>query len=141
MQKAGCTSLKNGLIFYIPSYGDTYPTYNGAIGMTYEQGGGGAGGLGVRTRDGDTLTLVDRVQHHFTTSLSTIEASSINKDKLIKEFHKFFNDATMNGVGEIKTYLLRVDSLEWNKGNLLRNYLKNNRISWGYAGVLPRTRQ
>ena len=22
-----------------PSYGDTYPTYNGAIGMTYEQGG------------------------------------------------------------------------------------------------------
>ena len=30
-------------LFY-PSYGDTYPTYNGAIGMTYEQGGGPAGG-------------------------------------------------------------------------------------------------
>ncbi len=26
-------------LFY-PSYGDTYPIYNGAIGMTYEQGGG-----------------------------------------------------------------------------------------------------
>ncbi len=35
-------------LFY-PSYGDTYPVYNGAIGMTYEQGGGGAGGLGVNT--------------------------------------------------------------------------------------------
>jgi len=26
-----------------PSYGDTYPTYNGSIGMTYEQGGISAG--------------------------------------------------------------------------------------------------
>ncbi|MCE3282887.1 MAG: family carboxypeptidase, partial [Chitinophagaceae bacterium] len=29
-------------LFY-PSYGDTYPTYNGAIGMTYEQAGHSAG--------------------------------------------------------------------------------------------------
>lgn len=28
-----------------PSYGDTYPVYHGAIGMTYEQGGSGAAGL------------------------------------------------------------------------------------------------
>jgi hypothetical protein len=28
-------------LFY-PSYGDTYPTYNGAVGMTLEQGGIGA---------------------------------------------------------------------------------------------------
>jgi hypothetical protein len=28
---------------YYPSYGDTYPMYSGAVGMTYEQGGGGAG--------------------------------------------------------------------------------------------------
>ena len=59
-------------LFY-PSYGDTYPVYNGAIGMTYEQGGGGAGGLGVNTDEGDTLTLYDRAIHNFTTSLSKIE--------------------------------------------------------------------
>ena len=41
--------------------------YNGAIGMTYEQGGGPQGGLGADTNEGDTLTLVDRVTHHFTT--------------------------------------------------------------------------
>jgi len=46
-------------LFY-PSYGDTYPTYNGAIGMTYEQGGSGRAGLGIITRNGDTLTLKDR---------------------------------------------------------------------------------
>ena len=32
-----------------PSYGDTYPTYNGGIGMTYEQGGSGRAGLGIIT--------------------------------------------------------------------------------------------
>src|SRR5882757_3687200 len=55
-------------LFY-PSYGDTYPTYNGAIGMTFEQGGLSAG-LAVRTTDGDTLTLAQRVEHHFTTGVS-----------------------------------------------------------------------
>ncbi|MGB4816618.1 MAG: M14 metallopeptidase family protein, partial [Ferruginibacter sp.] len=49
-------------LFY-PSYGDTYPMYNGSIGMTYEQGGI-SGGLGVITSENDTLTFVQRVQHH-----------------------------------------------------------------------------
>ena len=46
-----------------PSYGDSYPMYNGAIGMTYEQGGIQAG-LGVQNKDEDTLTLVARATHH-----------------------------------------------------------------------------
>jgi hypothetical protein len=92
---------------YYPSYGDTYPVYNGAIGMTYEQAGNGASGLAVMQDDGDTLTLVDRATHHFTTSLSTIEISSQNADKLIKEFHKFFNDAAATGVGDYKSYIIK----------------------------------
>ena len=35
-----------------PAYGDTYPTYLGAIGMTYEQAGHGMGGLGVMNDEG-----------------------------------------------------------------------------------------
>jgi len=61
-------------LFY-PSYGDTYPMYNGAIGITYEQGGIG-GGLGIITAEGDTLTLTKRALHHFTSSMSTIEVAS-----------------------------------------------------------------
>ena len=51
--------------------------------------GNGASGLAAMQDDGDTLTLVDRATHHYTTSLSTIEIASQNADKLIKEFHKF----------------------------------------------------
>lgn len=72
-----------------PSYGDTYPMYSGSIGMTYEQGGGGRAGLSVLTKVGDTLELKDRVLHHVTTGLSTVELSSEKADKLIKEYQNF----------------------------------------------------
>jgi hypothetical protein len=65
-----------------PSYGDTYPTFMGAIGMTYEQAGHGRAGLGIDNDEGIKLTLVDRIKHHTTTSLSTIEISSQNAKKL-----------------------------------------------------------
>ena len=77
-------------LFY-PSYGDTYPTYNGAIGMTYEQGGSGRAGLGVITANGDTLTLKDRIAHHRTTGLSTVEMASEHANRLNAEFRSFYS--------------------------------------------------
>ena len=58
-------------LFY-PGYGDTWPTFNGAVGMTYEQGGSGRAGLAVVTAEGDTLTLADRIAHHVATGLETV---------------------------------------------------------------------
>lgn len=106
---------KNGWLFftkeifdlYYPSYGDTYPIYNGAIGMTYEQAGGGSAGLGVLKREGDTLSLYDRLIHHYTTGISTIEISSLNAAKLVKEFRKFFNDAAAKGSGSYKSFVIK----------------------------------
>ena len=93
-------------LFY-PSYGDTYPTYNGAIGMTYEQGGGPGGGAAAMTEEGDTLTLLDRLTHHYTTGISTVEISSINASKLVTEFRNFFNKGVTTGFGEYKTYIIK----------------------------------
>jgi hypothetical protein len=75
-----------------PSYGDTYPMYSGSIGMTYEQGGSGRAGLSVLTKVGDTLKLKDRILHHVTTGLSTIELSSTKADILIKEYYNYRNN-------------------------------------------------
>ncbi len=90
-------------LFY-PSYGDTYPTYNGAIGMTYEQGGGGRAGLGVITSNGDTLRLTDRIAHHLTTGLSTVEVASGNAARLNTEFQKFYR---RNGNFKYQSYILQ----------------------------------
>lgn len=113
-------------LFY-PSYGDTYPMYNGAIGMTFEQGGIGAG-LGIKQSSGDTLTFVDRVTHHFTTSLSTIETSSKNAQRLIDEYKKFFDDNRNAKNDEYKTYI--VTSKEANKIAVIKKLLNRNGIEY-----------
>jgi hypothetical protein len=120
-------------LFY-PSYGDTYPVYNGAIGMTYEQGGGPAAGLGALTDEGDTLTLLDRATHHHITGLSTIEISAINASRLVKEFRKFFNDAVSTGVGEYKTYVVKNSEADKERINALATLLDKNGIQYEFAG-------
>ncbi|RAW03551.1 zinc carboxypeptidase [Pseudochryseolinea flava] len=95
---------------YYPSYGDTYPTYSGAIGMTYEQGGGGYAGLGIRTPEDDPLTLKDRLLHHHVTGLSTIEITAQNATQVVEEFEKYFRDNNSNPSGLYKTYVIKGDN-------------------------------
>ncbi|MGB5821156.1 MAG: M14 family zinc carboxypeptidase [Saonia sp.] len=114
-------------LFY-PSYGDTYPTYNGAIGMTYEQGGSGRAGLGITTRIGDTLTLKDRIAHHYTTGLSTIEVATKNATKLNKEFKKFYQNKNY----KYKSYVLNGEA---DKIAVLTALLDQHEIQYGTANV------
>lgn len=114
-----------------PSYGDTYPLYNGAIGMTYEQGGIRAG-LAVVTASGDTLTLKDRIDHHFTTSMSTIEVSAAHAPQLVTEFKKYFEQSISNPPGNYKTYVVKAQNI----GRLkkMAELLKKNNIKFAFGG-------
>lgn len=115
-----------------PSYGDTYPTYNGSIGMTYEQGGIGAG-LGVVNKDGDTLTLADRALHHFTTSMSTLETAANQSTRLISEYRKYFNQAVSGGQGIYKSYLIRSQAGDESRMRSLLDLLDRNGIRYEQA--------
>ncbi|GAB7257640.1 M14 family metallopeptidase [Polaribacter sp. OB-PA-B3] len=110
-----------------PSYGDTYPTYMGAIGMTYEQAGHGRAGLGINTDEGEVLTLKDRATHHLTTGLSTVEISSKNAKRLNSEFRKFFNNANLN----YKSYVLQNENED--KMNGLKELLDTHEIKYENA--------
>ena len=117
---------------YYPSYGDSYPTYSGAIGMTYEQGGIGAGII-VTTKEGDPLTLKDRIAHHFTTGMSTIETASMNSGKMLEEFEKFFRE---NGAMKVpyKSYVLKADN-NVDKLKQITTWLEAHAIKFGIAGT------
>jgi len=125
---------KNGWLFFTrerfdllyPSYGDTYPLYMGAIGMTYEQGGNGSAGLGIKTDEGYVLTLVDRVAHHVTTGLATVETASKNVEKLNSEFKKFFGPKDL----EYKSYVLKGSP---DRLAALAQLLDRHEIKYGYA--------
>jgi len=107
-----------------PSYGDTYPTYHGAIGMTYEQGGSGRAGLAIRNSEGNLLTLKDRIAHHFTTGISTVEMASKNGERLQKEMVNFVQE----GLDDPKTYVLNggADNLK-----ALTQLLDKHQITYG----------
>lgn len=131
---------KNGWLYYTrerfdlfyPSYGDTYPTYNGAIGMTYEQGGGGRAGLAIRKADGDTLTLRQRVDHHVATSLATLESVADRSADIVREFGTFFDKARTAPVGTYRSYVIKSNGDEGRLG-ALRQLLDRNLIRYGYA--------
>ncbi len=114
-----------------PSYGDTYPVYNGSIGMTYEQGGSGRAGLAVINAEGDTLTLKDRIDHHYTSGLSTIEAASQHAEQAITEFRNYFTQSKSNPPGDYKSYIIKGDNIE--KIKSLALLLQRNGIEFGFG--------
>lgn len=123
-------------LFY-PSYGDTWPTFNGAIGMTYEQAGHSSSGRGVITAEGDTLTLLDRLTHHTVTGLSTIEITAENADRVIQEFSNYHQSAIENGSGEYKTFVVKKSSNP-DKVSMLLRYLVDQQIEFGQATASSR---
>jgi hypothetical protein len=120
-------------LFY-PSYGDTYPTYSGAIGMTYEQGGGGFGGLTITTKEGDPLTLKDRLTHHYTNGLSTIEVTSQNAAKVTAEFEKYFKENLTNPASPYKTFVIKAEN-NADKLNRLAAWMDTHRIQYGHPSA------
>ncbi len=119
-------------LFY-PSYGDTYPTFNGAIGMTYEQAGHGISGRAINMENGDTLHLHDRIDHHKTTAMSTVEIASKNAARLNKEFVSYFNNSQNNPPGEYKSFIISADNAP-SKVKALTELLDKHNISYGTAG-------
>jgi len=117
---------------YYPGYGDTWPTYNGAVGMTYEQGGSGRAGLGIITSEGDTLTLGDRIAHHYTTGLSTVEVTAHHASEVIEAFQAYFTDTRTTPPGTYRTYVVkqsdRIDQLY-----ALADHLDGQGIQYGFA--------
>ncbi|MHB0970927.1 MAG: M14 family metallopeptidase [Thermoanaerobaculia bacterium] len=69
-------------LFY-PGYGDSWPSLRGAVGMTYEVSGGGRAGLAIRREDGSVLTLADRAERHYTTSMATLRTAAANNSELL----------------------------------------------------------
>ena len=114
-------------LFY-PSYGDTYPTYNGAVGMTMEQGGIGAG-RAVTMSNGITLTIQDRLTHHATAVLTVVESAAAQADVLLKGFRGFMNNSRKTVKGNYKMYVMK------NNPKLIQmaDLLKKNNVEFSYA--------
>jgi hypothetical protein len=90
---------------FYPGYGASWPSYYGALAMTYEQAS--VRGLVVRRSDETLLSYRETVRHHFTASISTLETAAANREKLLNDFYKYRVTAREEGLREpVKAYIL-----------------------------------
>ncbi len=75
---------------HYPGYWDSWPSLNGATGMTYETDGGGARGYRWARDDGTVVTFRDGIAKHFTASLATLRATAQHRESRLRDFHEFF---------------------------------------------------
>jgi len=91
---------------FYPGYGDSWPTFYGAAASTYEVGS--ARGEVFRKSSGELYTYWDSVQRHFVASVSTIEAASDNREKLLSDYYQYQVSAIEAGQesDEERTYII-----------------------------------
>ena len=118
-------------LFY-PAYGDTWPLYNGAIGMTYEQGGSSRAGRAITTSLGDTLTLAYRILNHHESGLSTVEESVAKADQLVREFADYHRRNVEDPFGDYAGYVFPAEQDPAMMSELFR-LLDANGIEYGTA--------
>lgn len=91
---------------YYPGYGDSWPAFQGATGMTYEMAGHGRGGVKALRRDGTILTLRERTRKHFITSMATLRTARAHRHARLLDYYAFFEDGVRGRLQGPAAYIL-----------------------------------
>ena len=117
---------------FFPGYGDSWPTFQGSIGMTYEQAS--ARGLAFTRSDGDTLTFRDGVMHHFNAAITTAVTTARNRERFLREYLEYRRSAVAEGEkGPIREYVI-VPGNDPSRADLLARKLATQGIEVRRAG-------
>ncbi len=111
---------------FYPGYGESWPIFQGSIGMTYEQAS--ARGLSFARNDGTTLTYRDGVMHHFNAAIVTTITAAQHRERLLREFLAYRRSAVAEGeTGAIREYVL-VPGADTSRADLLARNLATQGI-------------
>jgi hypothetical protein len=105
---------------FYPGYGVSWPSAQGAIGMTFEMAS--ARGLAIRRQDETILTYLDGAVRHFTNALSTAATAARNREKILRDFVAFRKTA---GEGTTRAYLLPPGQDPGQTWRLVRTLMRN----------------
>ncbi len=76
---------------YYPGYWDTWPSLQGATGMTFESDGGPE--LMLRKGDGTVTTFREGIAHHVVASLATVGTLAANRTARLRDYRAFHESA------------------------------------------------
>ena len=82
---------REGYDEFYPGFGDSWPIFNGSVGMTYEQASSRGGA--IRRDDGSVLTLAEAARHHYAAAWATLTTAVANDRALVRDYLAFRRDA------------------------------------------------
>ncbi len=82
---------REGYDFFYAGFGDSWPSFTGAVGMTYEQASSGGGA--IRRTDGSVLTLREAASHHYTAAWATLMTSARRARERVRDYAAFRQSA------------------------------------------------
>ncbi|HEV3470036.1 MAG TPA: M14 family zinc carboxypeptidase [Pyrinomonadaceae bacterium] len=111
-------------LFY-PGYWDSWPSLQGATGMTYETDAGGWKGLRWRRDDDTVVTMRSGIAKHFVASLTTLATAAANREARVRDFYEFRRTAVEEGErGPVRRYVLLPGRDPGRAAELVENLLR-----------------
>jgi hypothetical protein len=90
---------------FYPGYGDSWPAFTGAVGMTFEQAS--SRGLVTALKDGTRLTYAQAIQHHLLAAFTTCLTTAVNRTRFLREWYDYREAAVVEGRrGPVRGYVL-----------------------------------
>lgn len=90
---------------FYPGYGESWPAFQGATGMTFEQAG--VRGIQIKRSDERTLHFRDAIWHHFTAAMATCNITANHRAERLRDFYLYHQTAIEEGrSGESKEFII-----------------------------------
>ncbi|HOC16863.1 MAG TPA: M14 family metallopeptidase [Vicinamibacterales bacterium] len=90
---------------FYPGYGESWPIFHGAIGMTFEQAS--PSGLLFRRDDDTVLSYRQGIVQHFTAAITSAETAARNREQILRDFLEYRRSAVQEGErGPVREYLI-----------------------------------
>jgi len=90
--------------FFYPAYTTSFLTYQGAVGMLYEQGS--TRGLAITRPDGTVRTLEDAMMQQFTAGWAAVQLTAERREEILQDYYQAHREAIDDGGQGIRRYLI-----------------------------------
>ena len=109
--------------YFYPAYTTSYLSYQGAVGMLYEQGS--SRGLALKRSDGTVRTLADALDQQYVASWALVRASADNRAELLRDYYEAHRAAINDGQQGIRRYIITRDGDPYLVAELINLLLRN----------------
>ncbi len=90
--------------YFYPGYTTSWGTYQGAVGMLYEQGS--TRGLAMERADESVRVLADALEQQYTAAWTAVQTASARRAELLTDYHQGLRAAVADGGRGITRYLI-----------------------------------